>query len=240
MPIGEIETHPYLELGIIPDSNKLILGSFPVYNVTDPDNVLKQQNREINGAFRFFYGSHHSSLWSLYKEFVDPDLPMPFTTHEILSSLSSFKISISDLIKETERNGYSALDTDLINKVWNIKFLKELIVRNNTDTILCTSKFVLKNLEIRIVNSNNFGALDLESSILFQNQFINAINGNLENVTNPIARVFRVGNRSIKCVAIPSPGSPYRKLDAFGFDNGDRFDYATNYFSAAFNLLINN
>jgi hypothetical protein len=35
MPIGEIEIHPYLEMGQIPNSRKLILGSFPVYECTN-------------------------------------------------------------------------------------------------------------------------------------------------------------------------------------------------------------
>jgi hypothetical protein len=40
MPIGEIETHPYLEKGKINGESKLILGSFPVYECTDEDNAF--------------------------------------------------------------------------------------------------------------------------------------------------------------------------------------------------------
>ncbi len=46
MPIGETETHPYLEQGQINGSTKLILRSFPVYECTNPDNQIKQQNRQ--------------------------------------------------------------------------------------------------------------------------------------------------------------------------------------------------
>ena len=46
MPIGEIETHPYLQQGHINGATKLILGSFPVYECTDQDSQLKRQNRQ--------------------------------------------------------------------------------------------------------------------------------------------------------------------------------------------------
>ena len=65
MPIGEIETHPYLLQGQINGATKLILGSFPVYECTDQDNYLKQQNRLNEGTVRFFYGSNRNSLFCL-------------------------------------------------------------------------------------------------------------------------------------------------------------------------------
>jgi hypothetical protein len=60
MPIGERETHPYLHQGQIIGATKLILGSFPVYECTDNDNDLKQQNRQNEETVRFFYGSNRN------------------------------------------------------------------------------------------------------------------------------------------------------------------------------------
>lgn len=54
MHIGEIETHPYLQQGQINGATKMILGSFSVYECTDQDNQLKQQNRQNEGTIRFF------------------------------------------------------------------------------------------------------------------------------------------------------------------------------------------
>jgi hypothetical protein len=67
MPIGEVETHPYLLQGAISNVNKLILGSFPVYECTDPDNDRKVYKRQEEGTVRFFYGSIDSDFWRLYK-----------------------------------------------------------------------------------------------------------------------------------------------------------------------------
>ena len=58
MPIGEIEVHPYLQQGQVNGATKLILGSFPVYECTDDDNALKQQNRNNEGTIRFFLWKH--------------------------------------------------------------------------------------------------------------------------------------------------------------------------------------
>jgi hypothetical protein len=67
MPIGEIETHPYLHQGQINRATKLILGSFPVYECTNQDNLIKQENRHDEGTVRFFYGSIDSKFWQFYR-----------------------------------------------------------------------------------------------------------------------------------------------------------------------------
>jgi hypothetical protein len=54
MPLEEFETHPYLLQGLINGANKMILGSFPVYLCTEPDNPIKQQNRNSECTICFF------------------------------------------------------------------------------------------------------------------------------------------------------------------------------------------
>ena len=92
MPIGETETHPYLEQGQINGSTKLILGSFPVYECTNPDNQIKQQNRQNEGTVRFFYGSVDSSLWGLYRDNIDTQIVLPTNPDIIIQSLVQNKI----------------------------------------------------------------------------------------------------------------------------------------------------
>jgi hypothetical protein len=65
------EIHPYLNEGNIKGSTKLILGSFPVYACTEPDNAEKLAIRNTEGTVRFFYGSCKSRFWGLYHQFVD-------------------------------------------------------------------------------------------------------------------------------------------------------------------------
>src|SRR5687767_2984989 len=98
MPRDEIEVHPYLALGQgINNPQRLILGSFPVYECTDPDSPLKQQRRN-DGTMRFFYGSVDSSFWSLYRRHVDQNIVLPPNPGQIINSLQHRSISISDVI----------------------------------------------------------------------------------------------------------------------------------------------
>ena len=252
MPIGEIETHPYLKQGKINGATKLILGSFPVYECTDQDNQLKQQNRLNEGTVRFFYGSNRNSLWSLYSQYIDNTINQPWDSDLILGSLREHHIAISDLIVSCERYiykndtktgerilyPYSSEDSALKSKTWNLEILTNLI-NNGVTKILCTSKGVLNDLENQIICkvNNPIGRKDIQLSSNFQSQFIQSIGGNNNLITNEIAKTFIVGNRQVFALAIPSPGSPQRQTHTFGCENQDRLIYANNYFESAFNWI---
>jgi len=252
MPIGERETHPYLEQGQINGATKLILGSFPVYECTDNDNELKQQNRQNEGTVRFFYGSNRNSLWTKYSKYIDNAITQPWDTELLLESLRERQIAVSDIIFSCERYiykvdkttrerdlfPYSSEDSAIKNKTWNREIIRTLI-NNGVTKILCTSKGVLNELERQIIcfGRNNYGRKDNQLSSLFQSQFIERVGGNNIQITNEIAKTFIVGNRQILAVAIPSPGSPQRQTHEFGCENQDRLAYAENYFQNAFNWL---
>ena len=54
----------------------------------------------------------------------------------------------------------------------------------------------------------------------------------------PVARAFTVGEKTVHALAVPSPGSPQRKIRHFGFTGeGSSIDYAESYFKNAFNWL---
>ena len=114
MPIGEIETHPYLTQGQIAYASRLILGSFPVYESTDPDNQIKKQNRNVEGTVRFFYGSIDSRFWSLYSTYIDNDIQLPPNTNAIIQSLTKRQIAIADNIISCQRHNFSSEDTKLV------------------------------------------------------------------------------------------------------------------------------
>lgn len=252
MPIGEIETHPYLLQGQIHGATKLILGSFPVYECTDQDNHLKQQNRLNEGTVRFFYGSNRNSLWSMYSHYIDNSINHPWDSESILRSLRENHIAISDTIISCERYIYkkdtktgekilypfSSEDSALKNKIWNLEIITNLI-NNGVTKILCTSKGVLNDLENQIICNvdNPLGRKNNQLSFDFQSQFIQRIGGNNNQITNEIAKTFIVGNRQVFALAIPSPGSPQRQTHNFGCENQDRLIYANNYFENAFNWL---
>lgn len=239
MPIGELETHPYLHDGVIMNATRMILGSFPVYECTDPDNEVKQNNRHVEGTVRFFYGSVDSHFWRLYSNYIDHSITLPLKLDAILQSLKGRQIAIADTIQCCQRHNFSSEDSKLVNKTWNREGIIGLI-QNGVTKILCTSKGVLHNLEKRIICpvDDPLGKIDLQQSITFQNSYINEINGVIRTIRNPIARVFIIGNWTIKAISIPSPGSPQRQLKQFGKGDQDWQIYATKYFSTAFKWFI--
>jgi hypothetical protein len=235
MPIGELELHPYLHQGQINGAIKLILGSFPVYECTDNDNPLKQQNRHIEGTVRFFYGSIDSGLWGFYRDYIDDTILLPPNPNFILPSLAQRQIAVSDTIASCERHGFSSDDNKLIRRTYNRQGIQTLI-QNGVLKIICTSKGVLKDLEKQIILQGNlpFGQVDNIAGCAFQDNFISGLGGDNNQITSPIAKVFAVNNFQVTALAIPSPGAPQRQLAQFGFNGRDWRNYADNYFSKAF------
>ena len=192
MPKGEIESHPYLHQGQISGATKLILGSFPVYECTDIDNQLKQQNRQNEGTVRFFYGSNRNSLWTKYSQYIDNSIVEPWDSKLILESLKKRQIAVSDTIRSCERYiyktdkktkqrflyPYSSEDSALKNKTWNRDIIYSLI-NNGVTKILCTSKGVLNDLEKQIIcfRKNPLGKKDKVLSSKFQTEFIEKVGG---------------------------------------------------------------
>lgn len=240
MPIGEIEIHPYLQIGEIYGATKLILGSFPVYECTDQDNEIKQQIRNNEGTIQFFYGSVHSKFWQLYLENIDNQITLPIDPLILIQSMSHRQISISDNIFSCERHGYSSEDNKLINRTYNIRGIQTLI-QNGVRKILCTSKGVLSDLENKVLLQRNmtFGQVNNLASMEFQNDFVARLGGNYNQITNPIAKVFTINNITVTALAIPSPGSPQRQLHQFGYYGLNWSNYAQQYFANAFNWLTN-
>lgn len=237
MPKGELEIHPYLELGKTEGAKRLILGSFPVYECTDPDNDLKQKNRALEKTFRFFYGSNRNSFWKRYAIGVDNSLQASINADNILESLKRNGIAVSDTIKSCERVNYSSSDNDLKNKTWNREVIKNLI-DNGVEKILCTSKGVLRDLEKNIIcaKGDAFGKIIADQEV--QNNFIKKLNGNNDLIKHGIAKTFVVGDKKVIAIALPSPGSPQRQIHQFGFHSGKSLDYANQYFDAAFKWLM--
>lgn len=238
MPKGEKEYHPYLEDGQILGSTSLILGSFPVYACTGPDNLIKQQIRKKNKTQRFFYGSFRSDFWNMYNNYIDIHLTIPIKGNLALESLALKKIAISDIIESCERNGYSANDSDLNKKVYNRNGIQKLI-QTGVRKILCTSKGVLNALEKNVIcpKRNPMGEMAPDLSIEFQNEFLLQVLGNSNIIKKPICKVFLIDGIQVKAIAIPSPGSPKRKLADFGYNGNDPSTYLNNYLQHSFNWL---
>lgn len=125
MPHDELEIHPYLNSI---DYNQfdeyyfkgLIIGSFPVYAVTDsqlPNNQILQRFIMDKAYMRFYYGSKINSFWKLISKAFGMDNPTlePLNLRIELSKnlLTNNHLLITDVLSSTNRNGVGSEDNDL-------------------------------------------------------------------------------------------------------------------------------
>jgi hypothetical protein len=230
------ETHPFLHLGKIPNASRLILGSFPVYSITLPDNVEKQKIRKSDGTIQFFYGSCRSSFWGLYHLYIDSGLHIPITPEDALLSLIKNQIAMSDIIIECEREGKSALDKDLKKRTYNIEMINQFLDSGVTK-ILCTSKGVMEMFHEKVADKSKEFIFQESESSKWQAEIIIKLNGNAKQIKKLICRQYIYKGKTVRLISIPSPGSPQRQLKQFGFLGDDWREYSDKYFEFTFNWL---
>ncbi len=223
------------------NEQRIILGSFPTWALTLPDvdkgeNVEEKELERIkNKDINYFYGSSINQFWNWYKEFLDHKISKE-NISSIDASLKSNKIGITDVIFSCERNNRSGLDKHLTNRTYNQSFFR-YPAKGETIKILCTSKGVMNEM---LLNKNFFAlhpllSIDYALSDNYQAELIKKINGNLNSVRNPFYKIMTCeSGGTIECMAIPSPGSPYRRLMDFGIKDQSPQIYLSNYLKEAF------
>lgn len=237
MPINEIESHPFLELGEAIPTSRMIVGTFPIYSLTKPETEHKIQLQQ-RGDLSFFYGSKRNKLWSWYKEYVDKAVEIE-SPQSILSSLQNKGIAISDVIMECSRINESFEDSKLKNVQWNLNLCA--IIESRIDKIICTSKSTLGAmgwLRDKILMPEGF-TVNQHRSIHLHQYILNTIPDHNSTV-RLVAQVLQKGRRSIQIVAIPSPGSPNRRLIDFGYIKGVHTTsvFLNSYLRHAFNWFL--
>ncbi len=214
MPILEREEHPFLNLGENIKGKRMIVGTFPVYSITYPQTELKKTMLKERGDRPFFYGSRSSSWWNWYQQYVDGNTDIQ-NVDSIINSLDSNGIAISDVIKYCYRKEYSFQDTDLHSITWNMDLSKR--ISSGIEKIICTSKSeqgAMGWLRKEILSRSGFSFSESKTKEL-HTAILSAIPGSNGEI-RPIANVFEKNSRLIRVVAVPSPGSPFRRLNDFG------------------------
>lgn len=231
-----MEHHPRIDISnpLIKES-KIILGSFPTWSLTKPDTNQKRIDRSKNGDIKYFYGSSKNRFWTWYQKFVDASV-LKEDLDSIQKSLSENSIGITDAIISCVRKDKSALDKHLTRRTYNHQFFK-LPNTNETLKFLCTSKGVMNEM---LLNKSFFKLyphlkIDEEKSNYFQTQMINEAKGDLSLVRKSFYKLIEIeSGGTIECIALPSPGSPYRKLADFGFNSDNADVYLDKYLKIAF------
>lgn len=233
-----MEYNPRLDpKNLLLKENKIILGSFPTWTLTGPD-IEKQENLEEKEKVRkkkndlpFFFGSSNNQFWNWYKEYVD-DQVCKQDIQSIQESLKKNQIGITDVIMQCSRKERSSLDKHLTKRTYNHSFFN----KNETIKILCTSKGVMNEM---LLNRHFFSKypnlkVNTAKSEKFQLDILSKINGNIDLVRQPFYNCLESESGSIECISIPSPGSPYRKLNEFGQESIGLAKYLDSYLSEVF------
>lgn len=145
----ETETHPFLELQIQTENFdfskiiKLIIGTFPIYSITQSKPVTAKgismrNNYKDYARFKFFYGSKMNHFWEMIIEAFQ--CKTPTETFEAVQILNDNNLFLTDIISVAQRKKeFSSSDSDLkiLKYNENLKlWIPEMI---NMKTIIFTS-----------------------------------------------------------------------------------------------------
>lgn len=175
------------------------------------DSEDKQRIRKSDGTVPFFYGSCHSSFCGLYHLYIDSGLQIPIKSELAIQSLTNNDISISDIISSCERNGKSALDKDLIKRVYIFEMLNENL-ESGVTKVLGTSKGVMEMFHDHIVKKSKTIVYLVAESRKWQSQIISKLRGDESQIKKLIYRQYLFKGKTFRLILIPSPGSPQRQL----------------------------
>jgi hypothetical protein len=238
MPCNERETHPFLQIGENIPGSKMIIGTFPIYALTNPRTPRKDQLQLERNDISFFYGSRSNWFWDWYRQYIDPQINIhqPAT---IIASMQQHQIGISDVVRQCFRREESFNDNDLRDKHWNNALANT--IEGNILKIICTSKSdsgAMGWLRDKILLPAGFTIIQAESIHLHQ-QILGVIpQSNMQLI--PVAQVLVKGIKRVSIVALPSPGSPQRRLADFGYVTSTHTttNYLHAYLSQTFNWFM--
>jgi hypothetical protein len=204
---------------------RIVVGSFPTWALTTPDltkNETEEQKEEArikNGDIPFYYGTSVNQFWPWLEKYSDLSLD-PNDVNSIKKALAKRELGITNVIVGAKRKGVSNFDYDLYSREYRRDFYT-LPTEGETLKLLCTSKEVLHGMLFTPGYVNGHEELsfnDIESQ-LFEQKLISRINAS-KPPSKPISRVLSTNSGGrIECLAIPSPGSPFRTLRYYGYNN---------------------
>lgn len=118
-----IETHPFGDF--IPQNSKyLLIGSF----TTKPKD-----------DYVWFYANGRNHFWPIMENVFEIELKTKNSQQQLFEDLN---MALSDIIYSCERKNGSNLDNNLINIVYNIKGITNIIENNKIEKIFFSSRFV--------------------------------------------------------------------------------------------------
>lgn len=126
-----IETHPFPSF-VPPGAKYLILGSFAA-----KQSVKGRLTTDDN--YDFYYGVKRNQFWPILEEVYGRELK---NTEERKKLLSDYRIGITDIIYQCEREKGSSLDANLKNIVYAKEEITRILEENQISEIFFTSRYV--------------------------------------------------------------------------------------------------
>jgi len=126
-----IETHAFGNF--VPRNAKyLILGSFT-------GRQAVKGSTATDDDYDWFYGTKRNQFWSILEGVYGIELRNKHSKQELFAKLG---IAMADIISQCERKEGNNLDTNLVNIVYNIEAITEILETHQIENILFSSRFV--------------------------------------------------------------------------------------------------
>jgi len=126
-----IETHAFGNF--VPLNSKyLILGSFTGRQAVKDTTVT-------DDSYDWFYGTKRNQFWPILEGVYGIELKNKHSRQELFTKLG---IAMADIIHQCERKKGNNLDANLVNIVYNIEAITEILESHQIERIFFSSRFV--------------------------------------------------------------------------------------------------
>lgn len=126
-----VETHAFGDF-VPPNTRYLILGSFTGRQAVKGTTVT-------DDGYDWFYGTKRNQFWSILEGVYGIELRNKHSKQELFTKLG---IAMADIIYQCERKEGNNLDSNLVNIVYNLEAIAEILENYQIEKILFSSRFV--------------------------------------------------------------------------------------------------
>jgi hypoxanthine-DNA glycosylase len=132
-----VETHPFGNF--VPNKSKyMILGSFAGRQAVKGTNAT-------DDSYDWYYGTKRNQFWPMLEEVYGIELRNKLDKQAFFTKL---RMAIADIIYQCERKDGNNLDANLVNPVYNINSIAEIVDCNPIEKIFFTSRWVEKRFKV--------------------------------------------------------------------------------------------
>ena len=126
-----IETHAFGNF-VPQDAKYLILGSFTAKQAV-------KEHTAYDDSYDWFYATKRNQFWPILEAVYELELNDKLSKQKLFSELG---IAMADIILQCERKDGNNLDNNLMNFIYNVDAIAEILDNNQIEKIFFSSRFV--------------------------------------------------------------------------------------------------